>query len=94
MHPHAADERCFSQVKTLPPYPDAEVRVPAGHAWVEGARPLVMFTPQLPRFTFPRVFYFPRAHRPQGDEPFRTEDSNRFGAVSRVPKPNARRARG
>ncbi|EPT02753.1 hypothetical protein FOMPIDRAFT_142009 [Fomitopsis schrenkii] len=23
-------------VKTLPPYPDAEVRVPVGHAWVEG----------------------------------------------------------
>ncbi|KAI0776002.1 LexA/Signal peptidase [Trametes elegans] len=38
-------------VKTLPPYPDAEVRVPKGHAWVEG------------------------------DEPFRTEDSNRFGPV-------------
>ncbi|KAI0352830.1 LexA/Signal peptidase [Trametes cingulata] len=38
-------------VKTLPPYPDAEVRVPMGHAWVEG------------------------------DEPFRTEDSNRFGPV-------------
>ncbi|KAI0832537.1 LexA/Signal peptidase [Trametes gibbosa] len=38
-------------VKTLPPYPDAEVRVPLGHAWVEG------------------------------DEPFRTEDSNRFGPV-------------
>ncbi|KAI0774382.1 LexA/Signal peptidase [Fomes fomentarius] len=38
-------------VKTLPPYPDAEVRIPPGHAWVEG------------------------------DEPFRTEDSNRFGPV-------------
>ncbi|OSD04357.1 LexA/Signal peptidase [Trametes coccinea BRFM310] len=38
-------------VKTLPPYPDAEVRIPEGHAWVEG------------------------------DEPFRTEDSNRFGPV-------------
>ncbi|KAI0650633.1 LexA/Signal peptidase [Trametes meyenii] len=38
-------------VRTLPPYPDAEVRVPPGHAWVEG------------------------------DEPFRTEDSNRFGPV-------------
>ncbi|KAH9850698.1 LexA/Signal peptidase [Lenzites betulinus] len=38
-------------IKTLPPYPDAEVRVPQGHAWVEG------------------------------DEPFRTEDSNRFGPV-------------
>ncbi|KAI0750916.1 peptidase S24/S26A/S26B/S26C [Daedaleopsis nitida] len=38
-------------VKTLPPYPDAEVCVPPGHAWVEG------------------------------DEPFRTEDSNRFGPV-------------
>ncbi len=24
------------QVKTLPPYPDAEVRIPPGHAWVEG----------------------------------------------------------
>ncbi|KAF9821417.1 hypothetical protein IEO21_00663 [Rhodonia placenta] len=23
-------------VKTLPPYPDAEVRIPPGHAWVEG----------------------------------------------------------
>ncbi|KAI0722861.1 LexA/Signal peptidase [Earliella scabrosa] len=38
-------------VRTLPPYPDAEVRIPPGHAWVEG------------------------------DEPFRTEDSNRFGPV-------------
>ncbi|KAM5534301.1 hypothetical protein V8D89_012029 [Ganoderma adspersum] len=38
-------------VRTLPPYPDAEVRVPVGCAWVEG------------------------------DEPFRTEDSNRFGPV-------------
>ncbi|KAI9056578.1 LexA/Signal peptidase [Trametes sanguinea] len=38
-------------VKTLPPYPDAEVRIPEGHAWIEG------------------------------DEPFRTEDSNRFGPV-------------
>ncbi|KAI0335580.1 LexA/Signal peptidase [Cubamyces sp. BRFM 1775] len=38
-------------VKTLPPYPDPEVCVPPGHAWVEG------------------------------DEPFRTEDSNRFGPV-------------
>ncbi|KAH9943336.1 LexA/Signal peptidase [Epithele typhae] len=39
-------------VKTLPPYPHAEVCVPQGHAWVEG------------------------------DEPFRTEDSNRYGPVS------------
>ncbi|RDX55736.1 LexA/Signal peptidase [Lentinus brumalis] len=38
-------------VRTLPPYPDAEVRIPPGHAWVEG------------------------------DEPFRTEDSNRFGPI-------------
>ncbi|KAH9940590.1 LexA/Signal peptidase [Amylocystis lapponica] len=38
-------------VKTLPPYPDTEVRVPPGHAWVEG------------------------------DEPFRSEDSNYFGPV-------------
>lgn len=38
-------------VKTLPPYPDVEVRIPEGHAWVEG------------------------------DEPFRSEDSNYFGAV-------------
>lgn len=26
-------------VKTLPPYPDAEVRIPPGHAWVEGDEP-------------------------------------------------------
>ncbi|KAG1874558.1 peptidase S24/S26A/S26B/S26C [Suillus subalutaceus] len=38
-------------VKTLPPYPDAEVFVPEGHVWVEG------------------------------DEPFRTLDSNKFGPV-------------
>ncbi|EGN91806.1 hypothetical protein SERLA73DRAFT_191976 [Serpula lacrymans var. lacrymans S7.3] len=38
-------------VKTLPPYPDKEVCVPAGHVWIEG------------------------------DEPFRTLDSNRFGPV-------------
>ncbi|KIJ70211.1 hypothetical protein HYDPIDRAFT_104890 [Hydnomerulius pinastri MD-312] len=38
-------------VKTLPPYPDAEVLVPDGHVWVEG------------------------------DEPFRTLDSNKFGPV-------------
>ncbi|KAG1753917.1 peptidase S24/S26A/S26B/S26C [Suillus paluster] len=40
-------------IKTLPPYPDAEVFVPEGHIWVEG------------------------------DEPFRTLDSNKFGPVSR-----------
>ncbi|KIP12671.1 hypothetical protein PHLGIDRAFT_113275 [Phlebiopsis gigantea 11061_1 CR5-6] len=38
-------------VKTLPPYPDAEVYLPEGHAWVEG------------------------------DEPFKSEDSNYFGPV-------------
>ncbi|KAF8842238.1 LexA/Signal peptidase [Paxillus ammoniavirescens] len=38
-------------VKTLPPYPAAEVLVPEGHIWVEG------------------------------DEPFRTLDSNKFGPV-------------
>ncbi|OAX43857.1 LexA/Signal peptidase, partial [Rhizopogon vinicolor AM-OR11-026] len=38
-------------IKTLPPYPDAEVVVPEGHVWVEG------------------------------DEPFRTLDSNKFGPV-------------
>ncbi|KAI0939734.1 hypothetical protein AcW1_004664 [Taiwanofungus camphoratus] len=38
-------------VRTLPPYPDAEIRVPPGHVWVEG------------------------------DEAFRTEDSNTFGPV-------------
>jgi len=26
-------------VKTLPPYPDSEVRIPEGHAWVEGDEP-------------------------------------------------------
>ncbi|KAH9938556.1 peptidase S24/S26A/S26B/S26C [Fomitopsis serialis] len=26
-------------VKTLPPYPDAEVRIPPGHVWVEGDEP-------------------------------------------------------
>jgi len=38
-------------VQTLPPYPEKEVRIPKGHAWVEG------------------------------DEPFRTLDSNTFGPV-------------
>ncbi|KAG2135950.1 peptidase S24/S26A/S26B/S26C [Suillus bovinus] len=38
-------------VKTLPPYPDAEVFIPEGHVWVEG------------------------------DEPFRTLDSNKFGPI-------------
>ncbi|PCH41273.1 LexA/Signal peptidase [Wolfiporia cocos MD-104 SS10] len=38
-------------VKTLPPYPDAEVRIPPGYIWVEG------------------------------DEPFHSEDSNKFGPV-------------
>ncbi|KAI1796276.1 LexA/Signal peptidase [Ganoderma leucocontextum] len=46
-------------VRTLPPYPDAEVRVPVGRVWVEG------------------------------DEPFRTEDSNRFGPVCLSSYPNA-----
>ncbi|KAI0082576.1 LexA/Signal peptidase [Panus rudis PR-1116 ss-1] len=40
------------KVKTLPPYPDAEVTIPEGHAWVEG------------------------------DEPFKSEDSNYFGPVA------------
>jgi len=26
-------------VRTLPPYPDSEVRIPPGHAWVEGDEP-------------------------------------------------------
>ncbi|KAH8106111.1 LexA/Signal peptidase [Cristinia sonorae] len=39
------------RVKTLPPYPDHEVVIPEGHAWVEG------------------------------DEPFKSEDSNYFGPV-------------
>jgi len=39
-------------VQTLPPYPDAWVRIPQGHAWVEG------------------------------DEPFHSRDSNKFGPVS------------
>ncbi|TDL29718.1 LexA/Signal peptidase [Rickenella mellea] len=38
-------------VQTLPPYPDKEVTIPAGHSWVEG------------------------------DESFRTFDSNRFGPI-------------
>lgn len=38
-------------VRTLPPYPDQEVIIPEGHAWVEG------------------------------DEPFKSEDSNYFGPV-------------
>ncbi|CAE6412730.1 unnamed protein product [Rhizoctonia solani] len=38
-------------IQTLPPYPDKQVRVPDGYAWVEG------------------------------DEPFRSRDSNHFGAV-------------
>ncbi|KAF8341301.1 uncharacterized protein EI90DRAFT_2905541 [Cantharellus anzutake] len=39
-------------VQTLPPYPDTLVRIPKGHAWVEG------------------------------DEPFHSRDSNKFGPVS------------
>ncbi|CAE6428003.1 unnamed protein product [Rhizoctonia solani] len=38
-------------LETLPPYPDKEIRVPNGYAWVEG------------------------------DEPFRSRDSNHFGPV-------------
>ncbi|TFK43652.1 peptidase S24/S26A/S26B/S26C [Crucibulum laeve] len=38
-------------VRTLPPYPTREVRIPPGHVWVEG------------------------------DEPFNSDDSNRFGPV-------------
>ncbi|KIK65383.1 hypothetical protein GYMLUDRAFT_219363 [Collybiopsis luxurians FD-317 M1] len=39
------------RVKTLPPYPDPEIVVPRGQAWIEG------------------------------DEPFHSDDSNRFGPV-------------
>ncbi|KAJ4467553.1 peptidase S24/S26A/S26B/S26C [Lentinula aciculospora] len=39
------------RVKTLPPYPDPEIVVPQGQAWIEG------------------------------DEPFHSDDSNRFGPV-------------
>ena len=29
-------------IKTLPPYPDAEVLVPEGHVWVEGEGGIVL----------------------------------------------------
>ncbi|KAH9899761.1 LexA/Signal peptidase [Cubamyces lactineus] len=57
-------------VKTLPPYPDAEVCIPPGHAWVEGVFPVLPCDPRTGNLTLP-----------EGDEPFRTEDSNRFGPV-------------
>ncbi|CAL1701412.1 unnamed protein product [Somion occarium] len=39
------------KIKTLPSYPDPEVKIPEGYAWVEG------------------------------DEPFKSEDSNHFGPI-------------
>lgn len=35
LHEHSDDD----QVKTLPPYPDEEVVIPAGHGWLEGDAP-------------------------------------------------------
>ena len=35
-HPSPFDN---DQVKTLPPYPDAEIVIPEGHGWLEGDAP-------------------------------------------------------
>ncbi|KAF8211245.1 peptidase S24/S26A/S26B/S26C [Mycena galopus ATCC 62051] len=53
-------------VRTLPPYPVPEVRVPEGHVWVEG-----LFVPCL------ILRYLTRR---EGDA-FHSQDSNSFGAV-------------
>ena len=60
------------KVKTLPPYPDAEVRVPPGHAWVEGTHAKSKLS-----FLSSHVY-------PQGDEYFHSDDSNTFGPVRDV----------
>ena len=54
-------------VKTLPPYPDREVLVPKGHAWIEGI------------YTY--ISDHPTTYILLGDEHFLSDDSNRFGAV-------------
>jgi inner membrane protease subunit 2 len=56
-------------IKTLPPYPDAEVVIPEGHVWVEGETDIVS------------IWVSPDVEL--GDEPFRTLDSNKFGPVGR-----------
>ncbi|KAF9226437.1 LexA/Signal peptidase [Gyrodon lividus] len=56
-------------VKTLPPYPNAEVLVPEGHIWVEG------------KATFDVRCNVGVLISSGGDEPFRTLDSNKFGPV-------------
>jgi signal peptidase I len=39
-------------VKTLPPYPDVEIQVPEGHAWVEG---ISQFCPHCARTLIRRM---------------------------------------
>lgn len=58
------------QVKTLPPYPDTEVRIPEGHLWVEGQ-------PSPPQRPIHRI----QRELPPGDERFHSDDSNLFGPV-------------
>ena len=55
-------------VRTLPPYPDAEVKIPQGHVWVEGKYLLTGFLSSFIEFIL-------------GDEHFVSDDSNRFGPV-------------
>jgi inner membrane protease subunit 2 len=57
-------------IKTLPPYPEAEVRIPQGHVWVEGCHLTAINS---------LVILFMVAL--QGDHDFRSNDSNRFGPV-------------
>lgn len=58
-------------MKTLPPYRDSEVKVPDGHAWLEG--------------TVRECAWFEVADCSTGDEAFKTEDSNTLGPVSTFP---------
>jgi inner membrane protease subunit 2 len=57
-------------VKTLPPYPDREVKIPQGHIWVEGINHRLHL-----------LGFFPLTIK-LGDEHFVSDDSNRFGPVS------------
>ena len=59
-------------MQTLPPYPDSEVHVPEGHAWVEGESTSVLHVVD-------GVHHYCTSFI--GDEPYHSEDSNRFGPV-------------
>lgn len=55
-------------MKTRPPCPEPEVKVPQGHVWVEGVFPVTI------NFIF-QLFIVP------GDESFRSDDSNLYGPI-------------